>query len=167
MLNDRCAIATWCRKAHNGQKLSPTSHSGHWLSLASSSWQTAQHGGVSMNSLTLLQTPGPQKETRGPRRCGTARFNSAPVRAQRSRLQSLSTRSLCWVTFKQYGLLDLWTCGSYDFQREQPQPCPLPSLGSKQHYRSELISCNSDQGGERGLLDKIAEIWCVDLLTVT
>lgn len=65
-----------------------------------------------------------------------SRVYSAPVRAQRSHLQSLSTRSLFSATFIQYRVL-FFSC-------KQPQTSPfpeqrvlLPKKLSKQDYRSK------------------------------
>ena len=51
---------------------------------------------------------------------------SAPVRAQRSHLQSLSTRSLFWVAFQQYRLQGLKVSHASSLG-------PPPFLGSKQY----------------------------------
>ena len=57
----------------------------------------------------------------------------APVRAQRSHLQSLSTRSLFWVTFIQYRLPSLKV-----FPRKQPLPSPF--LAQTEFLPKKLIS---------------------------
>ena len=57
---------------------------------------------------------------KGPSEMRNSKVYSAPVRAQRSRLQSLSTSPLFWVTSMQYRLPRLKI-----FLRQQPRPSPF------------------------------------------